>query len=111
MRAISVGANLTANTLTTLYTVPTGYYAKVVLLRAANASSSTKHITFDWTDTSASATYSVVYQQAISSKTTQDWGGTSYFVMEEGDILKATSESASTFAVAITVEQIGLTRQ
>jgi hypothetical protein len=110
MRALSIGANLTANTLTTLYTVPTGYYARVVLLRAANASSSTKHITFDWTDTSESVTYSLVYQTAINSKTTQDWGGVSYFVMEEGDILKATSESASTYAVAVTIEQIGLTR-
>jgi len=30
--------------------------------------------------------------------------------MEEGDILKATSESASTFAVAVTIEEEGLTR-
>lgn len=111
MRALSVGANLTATTNTTLYTVPKGYYAKVVLLRAANASSSTKYITFDWTDTSATATYSLVYQTSVSSKTTQDWGGTAYFVMEEGDVLKATSESASTFAVAVTIEEEGLTRQ
>lgn len=110
MRALSVGANLTANTLTTLYTVPKGYYARVVLLRAANASSSTKHITFDWVDNSASVTYSVVYQTSVSAKTTQDWGGVSYFVMEEDDILKATSESASTFAVAVTIEEEGLTR-
>ena len=110
MRALSVGANLTANTLTTLYTVPKGYYARVVLLRAANASNSTKHITFDWVDNSASVTYSLVYQTSVSAKTTQDWGGVSYFVMEEDDILKATSESASTFAVAVTIEEEGLTR-
>ena len=110
MRALSVGANLTAATNTTLYTVPTGYYAKVVLLRAANATSSNKHITFDWVDSSASTTYSVVYQQTITSKTTQDWGNTVYFVMEEGDQLKATSESASTFAVVVTIEEEGLTR-
>lgn len=110
MRALSVGANLTAATNTTLYTVPTGYYAKVTLLRAANATASNKHITFDWVDSSASTTYSVVYQQVISSKTTQDWGNTVYFVMEEGDQLKATSESASTFAVVVTIEEEGLTR-
>ena len=110
MRALSVGANLTANTLTTLYTVPKGYYARVVLLRAANASSSNKHITFDWVDTSAAVTYSLVYQTAVTSNTTQDWGGVSYFVMEEDDILKVTSESASTFAVAVTIEEEGLTR-
>ena len=110
MRALSVGANLTATTNTTLYTVPTGYYARVVLLRAANATGSNKHITFDWVDTSASATYSLVYQTAVTSKTTQDWGGVSYFVMEEGDILKAQSEAASTFSVVVTIEEEGLTR-
>jgi len=46
----------------------------------------------------------------VTSKTTQDWGGVSYFVMEEGDILKVTSEAASTFAVAVTIEEEGLTR-
>jgi len=30
--------------------------------------------------------------------------------MEESDILKVTSESASTFAVAVTIEEEGLTR-
>ena len=110
MRALSVGANPTAATLTTLYTVPTGYYAKIVLIRAANATSSNKHITFDWVDASASATYSVVYQQTITSKTTFDWGGVSYFVMEEGDQLKVTTESAATFAVVVTIEEEGLTR-
>lgn len=109
MRALSVGANLTANTLTTLYTVPKGYYARVVLLRATNAGAN-KHITFDWVDTSEAVTYSVVYQTAVPSKVTQDWGGVSYFVMEEGDILKVTSEAASTFAVVVTIEEEGLTR-
>jgi len=109
MRALSVGANLTANTLTTLYTVPKGYYARVVLLRAVNKGSQ-KHISFDWVDTSASTTYSLVFETALTTKTTQDWGGTSYFVMEEGDILKALSETASTFSVVITIEEEGLTR-
>jgi hypothetical protein len=109
MRALSVGANLTANTLTTLYTVPKGYYARVVLLRAVNTGSQ-KHISFDWVDASASTTYSLVYQTALTTKTTQDWGGTSYFVMEEGDILKALSENASTFSVVVTIEEEGLTR-
>jgi len=107
MRPVSVAANPTANTLTTLYTVPTGYYGRVVLLRATNAAS-IKHITFDWVDTSAATTYSVVYQYAIASKTTADF--TAPFIMEEGDILKVTTEAASTFAVVATIEEEGLTR-
>ena len=110
MREISVGANPTAATLTTLYTVPTGYYAKVVLIRVANATASNKHVTIDWVDSSASTTYSIVYQYTVTSKTTQDWGGTSYFVMEEGDTLKVTTESTSTFAVLVTIELEGAQR-
>jgi hypothetical protein len=111
MRALSVGSNPTANTLTTLYTVPTGYYAKVTLLRATNQGSSNKHITFSWTDTSASVTYSLVFEEVVASKTMRDFGAsTTYFVMEENDILKVTTESASTFSVLATFEQEGLTR-
>ena len=109
MKPVSTGNVLTAATQTTIFTVPTGYYARVVLLRAVNTGSQ-KHISFTWTDTSASVTYSLVFETALTTKTTQDWGGVSYFVMEEGDILKATSESASTFAVAVTIEEEGLTR-
>lgn len=111
MRALSVGANLTAATNTLLYTVPTGYYAKVFLIRAVNHTASNKHITFDWVDVSASDTYAVVFEQAITSKTTFEWDGNAYFVLEEGDQLKATSESGSTFSVIATIEEIGLTRQ
>tara|TARA_R110000868_G_scaffold54094_6_gene169395 strand:+ start:132 stop:470 length:339 start_codon:yes stop_codon:yes gene_type:complete len=111
MRALSVGSNPTAATLTTLYTVPTGYYAKVTLLRATNSTASNKHVSFDWIDTSASITYPIVYQQTVASKTMQDFGSSiDYFVMEEGDILKVTTESASTFGIIATFEQEGLTR-
>jgi hypothetical protein len=103
MRAVSIGANPTANTLTTLYTVPKGYYAKIVSLIATNQSASNKHVTFDWVDSSASATYSVVYQYAVTSKSLNDFVS-SYIVLEEDDILKVTTESASTFAVAVTLE-------
>jgi len=103
MRPVSIGANPTANTLTTLYTVPKGYYAKIVSLIATNQSASNKHVTFDWVDSSASATYSFVYQYAVTSKSLNDFI-TSYILLEEDDILKVTTESASTFAVAVTLE-------
>ncbi len=103
MRPVSIGANPTANTLTTLYTVPKGYYAKIVSLIATNQSASNKHVTFDWVDSSASATYSFVYQYTVTSKSLNDFVS-SYIVLEEDDILKVTTESASTFAVAVTLE-------
>jgi hypothetical protein len=110
MRAVSVAANLTANTLTSVFTCPIGYYAKVVLVRATNKTGSTKYISLDWTDTSAAVTYAISYQQAVTTFTTGFDFGDSYLVLEEGDILKATSEAGSTFTVLATIELEGLTR-
>jgi hypothetical protein len=111
MRPISVGVNPTANTLTTLYTVPTGMYAVVTLLHANNATNSNKHVTFDWTDTSAATTISVAYQYTISGKTSFEFGLTNgVFVMEEGDILKVTTETGSTMGIIVTLELEGSQR-
>jgi ribosome biogenesis protein Tsr3 len=110
MRALSVGVALTANTLTSIFTVPLGYYAKIVLVRATNKTGSDKYISLDWTDTSAATTYAISYQQQVTTFTTGFDFGDSYLVLEEGDILKATSEAGSTFTVLATIELIGLTR-
>ena len=104
MREISIGSNPTANTLTTLYTVPKGYYAKLTLLHAANATASNKHITFDWYDSSSTTTFSFVYQYTIASKTYLTFPAYSAIVFEENDILKVTTEAGSTFAVVATFE-------
>jgi hypothetical protein len=110
MRPISVSKNLTANTATTLYTVPTGYYAKCVLLHVCNTSPS-KHISFSWYDSSAAITALIVSEQVLSARTTLTLiSETQYFVMEEGDYLTATSEAGATMSVLATFEQIGLTR-
>jgi hypothetical protein len=110
VRPVSVSSNPTANTLTTLYTVPKGYYARVGLIHANNATGSNKHVTFDWVDTSASVTVSVIYQYTIASKTSLSFGLPYYFVMEEDDILKVTTEAASTMAVVATFELEGSQR-
>lgn len=104
MREISVGSNPVATTTTTLYTVPRGYYAKLVSLIASNQTASNKHVTFDWYDSSSTSTYSFVYQNIVASKTLTDFLPNSYIVLEENDLLKVTTESASTFAVVATLE-------
>ena len=110
MRPVSVSKNLTANTATTLYTVPTGYYAKCVLLHVCNTSPS-KHISFSWYDASATTTTLIVSEQVLSARTTLTLiSDTQYFVMEEGDYITATSEAGATMSVLATFEQIGLTR-
>ena len=110
MRPISVGKNLTANTATTLYTVPTGYYAKCVLIHVCNTSPS-KHISFSWYDASAATSTLIISEQVLSARTTLTLlSDTQYFVMEEGDYLTTTSEAGATMSVLATFEQIGLTR-
>ena len=110
MRPISVSKNLTANTATTLYTVPTGYYAKCVLLHVCNTSPS-KHISFSWYDASAATSTLIVSEQVLSARTTLTLiSDTQYFVMEEGDYITTTSEAGATMSVLATFEQIGLTR-
>ena len=110
MRPISVGKNLTANTATTLYTVPTGYYAKCSLLHVCNTSPS-KHISFNWYDASTATTILIVSEQVLSARTTLTlFSDAQYFVMEEGDYLTAISEAGSTMSVLATFEVSGAQR-
>jgi len=111
MRARSVGANLTAATATTLFTVPTGYYAKCVLIHVTNSTSSNKHISVSWYDSSASLSIPVLFEYTLNSKTTlSDIESIKYIVMEEGDYLTATSETGSTISVIATFEVEGAQR-
>jgi len=111
MRARSVGENLTANTATTLFTVPTGYYARCVLLHASNNGSSNKHISFTWYDSSASASILITNEYTLTAKATYaEIDVNQYIVMEEGDYLTATSESGSTISVIATFEIEGSQR-
>jgi hypothetical protein len=111
MRPISVPVNPTAATLTSVYTVPTGYYAKMCVMFIHNTSGSNKHITVQWTDASTSTTYDVLSQYTISAKTYVLFDGGAYIVLEEGDAIKITTETGSTFTFIATFEEIGLTRQ
>jgi hypothetical protein len=110
MRPISVGINPTAGATTTVYTVPTGYYALFNLLYVHNTGGSTKDITVQWYDASAAATIDILTAVAYNSKAYTQFDN-AYVVFEEGDQLRVTPEAASAFAVIATFEQIGLTRQ
>ena len=102
-RPVSVGLNLTANTLTTIYTVPTGYWAKWNLMYLFNNGGSTKSIAAYWHDDSASADIYVNNGTiAAGSYVRQDGGA--YVVLEEGDMVKMQSEAGSTFSTICTFE-------
>jgi hypothetical protein len=110
MRPVSVGINPTAGTTTTVYTVPTGYYALFNLLYVHNTGANNKFLTVQWYDASANATIDILTQVPYTSKQYTQFDN-AYVVFEEGDQLRVTPEATSAFAIIATFEQIGLTRQ
>lgn len=102
-RPVSIGLNLTAGVLTTVYTVPTGYWAKWNLMYLFNGTGSTKVITAYWTD-SSTASDIYVYNDAVTSKNYVRMDGGAYVVMEEGDKVMMQSEAGSTFSTICTFE-------
>ena len=110
MRALSVGISPTAAVDTTVYTCPRGYYAKFTVMYIHNTGGSTKHITVQWFDSSANTTLDILTQYDFSSKTYLQFDGNAYIVLEEGDKIKITTQSASSFSFIATFEEEGLTR-
>jgi hypothetical protein len=111
MRALSVGVSPTAAVDTTVYTCPTGYYAKFIVMYIHNTGGNTKHITVQWFDASANSTIDILTSYDFTSKQYLQFDGNAYIVLEEGDKIKITTQSASSFSFIATFEQIGLTRQ
>ncbi len=110
MRPVSVGINPTAATLTTVFTVPTGYYAKFTVMYIHNTGGSTKHITVQWYDASTATTLDILTAYDFTSKTYLQFDGNAYIVLEEGDKIQITTQSASSFSFIATFEIEGLTR-
>lgn len=103
-RPVTVGLNLTANTLTTVYTVPSGYYAKWNLMYMFNSSGSTKSCTCYYNDASAATDIYIMNGLSINSKTYEKIDGGSYMVLEEGDTVKTITEAGSSFTIICTFE-------
>ena len=110
MRPLSVGVSPAAATLTTVYTVPTGYYAKFTVMYIHNTGGSTKHITVQWYDASTTATYDILTSYDFTSKAYLQFDGNAYIVLEEGDKIQITTQSASTFSFIATFEVEGASR-
>ena len=103
MRSVSIGKNLTADTLTTIYTVPTGYIAKWNLMYVFNNTGSTKTCAAYWTDVSQPVNIYVL-NGAIASGSYVRLDGGAYVVLEEGDTIKMQSEAGSSFSTICTFE-------
>ena len=103
MRSLSVGKNLTAGTLTTVYTVPTGYLAHWNLMYLFNNSGSTKTCAAYWHDASQSANIYVMNGSVANGEYVRQDGG-AYVVLEEGDSVMMQSEAGSSFSTICTFE-------
>jgi hypothetical protein len=110
VRPVSVGINPTAATLTTVYTVPTGYYAKFTVMYIHNTGGNTKHITVQWYDASAATTLDILTSYDFTSKQYLQFDGNAYIVLEEGDRIQITTQSASSFSFIATFEIQGAQR-
>ena len=110
MRPISVGNNLTAGTKTTVYTVPTGYYAKWNLCYISNHTGNNKTVSVYWYDASTSTEIIVIDAYQLATTQYLRFDGGAYVVLEEGDQIRITPEADSEMSSLNTFELIGLTR-
>lgn len=106
MREVSVGNNLTANVKTTVYTVPTGYYAKWNLCYVVNHTGNNKYIDAIWYDKSANAEIRVLDNYILSPTQFVKFDGGAYVVMEEGDEVRLMSETGSDMSAINTFELV-----
>ena len=100
----SIGKNLTANTLTTLFTVPTRNLAKCVNILVSNHSTSAKHITVYWYDASANVSIEVLFEYNLTAKAYLILDNNFYFMMDEKDELRAISQTGSTTTIIASFE-------
>jgi hypothetical protein len=106
MRELSVGNNLTANVKTTVYTVPTGYYAKWSLLFVVNHTGNNKYIDALWYDKSANIEIRVLDNYTLSPSQYIRFDGSAFVVLEEGDEIRLQSETGSDMSAINTIELV-----
>ena len=100
----SVGKSLTAGAANIIYTCPSKYIARMVLLFVTNHGSGNRTITIQWYDSSAGQSYYIVGGYTLSAYGYLKLDG-SYLVLNPGDTLTITPEAGSTIDAAITVEE------
>jgi hypothetical protein len=104
MRPVSVGTILTESIKTTVFKVPTGYYALWNLSYAVNNSGNNKYIDILWYDASTGVEMSVIYHYVLSPTQYIRLDGAAYVVLEEGDEVRALSEAGSVMSVINTFD-------
>jgi hypothetical protein len=106
MRQVSVGNNLTAAVKTTVYTVPTGYYALWNLCYVINHTGNNKTVNVFWYDKSTNVEIKVLDNYLLSPTQFVKFNEGAYVVLEEGDEIRVTAEASSSMSTINTFEVI-----
>ena len=95
-RPHSVGKNLTPNTTTTMFTVPTRNIAKWSLLYAYNGTASAKNFRAYWYDASENTEIAVAYDYSLTAKSFLRLDGEAFVTLDEGDEIRVWIETGAT---------------
>ena len=100
----SIGKNLTAGASNTLFTVPTGYEAKVTMVFVTNNTGSTKSLTASWWHQGTEIQFAA--SKNLGAKEFIQYGGEfgDFVLMSQGDYMTLTPEAGSNFTTIASFE-------
>ena len=105
VRLKNAAAALSDTSLTTVYTCPTNFTAKIKEVWVTNVDgSSAADITLKWTDASASATYAILSTKSVAADSYVQLADTN-IILEAGDIFKAQASAANDITVSLFIEE------
>ena len=105
VRLKNAAAALSDTSLTTVYTCPTNFTARIKEVFVANIDgSSAADITLKYTDTSASATFDLVSTKSVAADSYLRLENAN-IILEAGDIFKAQASAADDLTVSLFIEE------
>ena len=105
VRIINAASALSGTSLTTVYTCPTNFSARIKEIWVTNIDgSSAANITLKWTDTSASATFDLVSTSSVAADSYLRIDNAN-IILEAGDIFKAQASAADDLTVSLFIEE------
>ncbi len=105
VRLKNAAAALSDTNLTTIYTCPTNFVAKIKEVFVTNIDgTSAADITLKYTDSSASATFDLVSTKSVAADSYLRLENAN-IILEAGDIFKAQASAANDLTVSIFIEE------
>ena len=105
IRLKNAAAALSSTNLTSIYTCPSNFTARIREAWVTNVDgSSAANITLKWTETSASATYDLLSTFSVAADNYLQLSDTN-IILEAGDIFKAQASAADDLTVSLFIEE------